>query len=139
MSHITKKILKNGSGCCLFGIQYKVRTTKHYWLAWSQYNVTGWAYDMLPQQSRTMKSALGPTATNSYIISGNVLTTVSVLLTYRPHSVLLQCLTSSSYRARRQVSLLRTSDPNSEPRFSNLRFQRSTWEGHEPDMETRAK
>ena len=44
---------KDGSGSCLDGTQDEVRTTKHDWLARSQYNVTGWvsmwAYDMLSQ------------------------------------------------------------------------------------------
>ena len=47
------KDIKNGSGSCLHDTQDEVGTTKHYWLAWCQYNVTRWvsicAYDMLSQ------------------------------------------------------------------------------------------
>ena len=47
------KDFKNGSGPCLHGTYDEVGTTKHTWLARSQYNVTWWvsmwAYDMLPQ------------------------------------------------------------------------------------------
>ena len=47
------KDVNNGSDPCLHGAQDEVGTTKHNWLAWCQYNVTGWvsmwAYDMLPQ------------------------------------------------------------------------------------------
>ena len=50
------KDIKNGSGPCLHGTQDEVGTTTHDWLAWCQYNVTGWvsiwAYDMLIIQVR---------------------------------------------------------------------------------------
>ena len=32
----------NGSGCYLHGTRYDVRTIKHNWSAWCQYNMTGW-------------------------------------------------------------------------------------------------
>ena len=45
------KDVKIGSGPCLHGIHNEVGTMKHNWLAWCQYNMTGWvsmwAYDML--------------------------------------------------------------------------------------------
>ena len=47
------KVFKNGSGCCLHGIQNEVGTMKQNWLARCQYTVTRgvsmWAYDMLSQ------------------------------------------------------------------------------------------
>ena len=47
------KDFKNESGPFLHGTQDEVVTTKHNWLAWCQYNVTGWVsmwpYDMLFQ------------------------------------------------------------------------------------------
>ena len=36
------KDFKNGSGPCLHGTYDEVGTVKHNWLAWCQYNVTGW-------------------------------------------------------------------------------------------------
>ena len=35
------KDVKNGSGPCLHGTHDEGGTTKHNWLAWCQYNVTG--------------------------------------------------------------------------------------------------
>ena len=47
------KDVKNGSDSCLHDSQDEVGTTKHNWLAWCQYNVSGWgsmwAPDMLSQ------------------------------------------------------------------------------------------
>ena len=47
------KDVKNGSGPCLHVTHNEAGTTKRNWLAWCQYNVTGWvsmwAYDMLSQ------------------------------------------------------------------------------------------
>ena len=56
---------KNGSGPCLHGTQDEVGTTKHNWLAWCQYNVTGWV----------SLWALSPTATNKHpvVMSENIL------------------------------------------------------------------
>ena len=46
-------VFKYGSGYCLLGTLYEVRTTRHNCPAWCQYNVTGWdamwAYDMLSE------------------------------------------------------------------------------------------
>ena len=50
---VISKTLKNGSGLLLHDAHNEGGTTKHNWLAWCQYNVTGWvsmwAYDMLSQ------------------------------------------------------------------------------------------